>query len=235
MTQTITVVVPCYPPHQKYIPRILEQLNTQSQKPDEIIVALSEVTIEETLSKLKEWSQLTDLPIQVVGQPIKALAAVNRNFGALHATTDYILFLDADDQYHIGLIKTLKKYIETLKPDAILYHLSEIELTDEIESHNFYSSEELFKNIFPDGKFNELSEEYNMIPQLQLSTQVHHGHICVKYESWLESPQQDFITREDSVWVRKLLWNWHADARKTEGIIAIPEILTYYKKNILKL
>ena len=234
MTQTITVVVPCYPPHQKYIPRILEQLNTQSQKPDEIIVALSEVTVEETLSKLKEWSQLTDLSIQVVGQPIKALAAVNRNFGALHVTTDYILFLDADDQYHIRLIETLKKYIETLKPDAILYHLSETELTDEIESHKFYSSEELFKNAFPDGEFNELSEEYNMRPQLELSNYVHHGHICVKYESWLESPQQDLITREDSVWVRKLLWNWHSDDRKTEGVIAIPEILTYYKKNELK-
>jgi len=234
MTQTITVVVPCYPPHQKYIPRILEQLNKQSIKPDEIIVALSEVTVEETLSQLKEWSQLTDIPLQVVGQPIKALAAVNRNFGALHATTDYIVFLDADDQYHIKLIETLKKYIEFLKPDAILYHLSESELTDDIESHKFYSSSELFKNVFPDSKFNELNEEYNRNPQLELPTPIHHGHICVKYESWLEFPQEDLINREDAVWIRKLLWNWHADDCKTEGVIVIPEILTYYKKNELK-
>jgi len=234
MTQTITVVVPCYPPHQKYIPRLLEQLNKQSQKPNEIIVALSEVTVEETLSKLKEWSHLTNLPIQVVGQLIKGLAAVNRNFGALHATTDYILFLDADDQYHIRLIETLKKYIEILKPDAILYHLADTELIDEIESHNFYSSEELFKNVFPDKKFNELSEEYNRSPQLILPTPVHHGHICVKYELWLEFPQQDLIYREDAIWIRKLLWNWHINNRKTEGVIVIPEILTYYKKNKLK-
>lgn len=237
MQITISVVVPCYPPHQKYISTLIEQLNNQTVLPDEIIIALSETNDTDTKKFYDTWSLLTSIPLKVVNQEIKAFAAVNRNYGAAHAAHEYIQFLDADDTYHSQLISTVKKYISEYKPDALLYHLTdekvELESDKEPVRKVFYSSKSLFVTAFPDGCRVETNEHYNRKPQLFINSTIHHGHLCIKYDIWAQSPQENLQGREDSVYIRTLLWNWHLDGEKTSGVIIIPEVLTYYKMNQL--
>ena len=230
----ISVVVPCYPPHQKHIPKLLEQLNKQTLKPDVIIISLSEVSEAEIKERQYSWTSLTEIPLQVVGQAGKALAAVNRNYGALYVYSEYVLFLDADDVYHEKLIEVLHKYICIHEPDAILYHLTEgaFDATTEPVQKKFYESSTLFDIAYPDKKRNSVSEMYNDKPQLFLESTIHHGHSCVRYSVWQECPQDDLKGREDSVYVRALLWNWHETGRKTSGVIVIPEVLTYYEQSL---
>ena len=94
-----------------------------------------------------------------------------------------------------------------------------------------YTSEELFEKAFPDKTRNIIHEQYLNSPQLFLDYPVHFGHLCVKYNIWQECPQEDLKGREDSVYVRSLLWDWHARGRNGAGVIIIPEVLTYYKQS----
>ena len=231
---TISVVIPCYPPHQKLIPNFLEQFEKQTVKPDEIIIALSEVSDEEIGILRGQWISKTTVPLQIVGQEIKALAAVNRNYGAMHSFCDYVQFLDADDKYHIRLIEIIKKTIEEKSPDAIIYHLSEdeIDLEGELILRRLYTCEELFEKAFPNKERDPIREQYNMAPQLFLDYQVHFGHLCIKYSVWQECPQDDLKGREDSVYVRSILWKWWEDDCKSNGLIVIPEVLTIYEQNM---
>ena len=230
----ISVVVPCYPPHQKHIPKLLEQLNKQTLKPDEIIIALSEVGEAEIKERLDSWQGMTEIPLQVVGQAEKALAAVNRNYGALYVSSEYVLFLDADDIYHEKLIEVLHKYICIHEPDAILYYWTEdmFEPNSEPVQQKFYESSALFDIAYPDKKRDSVGEMYNDNPAFMLEGKLHHGHVCVRYSVWQECPQDDLKGREDSVYVRALLWNWHEAGRKTSGVIVIPEVLTYYEQSL---
>jgi len=232
MTQ-LSVVCPCYPPHRKHIPKFLEQMNMQTIKPDELIISLSEIT-EMDINVLKEDLQkLTSIPLQIVGQEGEALAAVNRNYGALYVSSEYILFLDVDDTYHIKLIEVIKSKIEIYKPNAILYHLTESisYLDKEPITYKFYSSDDIFKMAYPTGERNSNEEHYILQPQLFIENEIHHGHITVRYDIWQECPQEDLKGREDSVYVRSLLWDWHARGRNGAGVIIIPEVLTYYKQS----
>jgi glycosyltransferase involved in cell wall biosynthesis len=229
----ISVVVPCYPPHQKMIPDFLKHLETQTVKPDEIIISLSEVTDDQVLTLRNEWQEFTSILFQVVGQEIKALAAVNRNYGAMHSICDYIQFLDADDIYHTKLIELVKAAIIKDQPDAILFHLSEdnIDIINNPSKCRSYSSQELFDNLFPDKERNIIKEQYLEKPELTLQTNIPHGNICVKYSVWEEMPQEDLEGREDSIYIRSLLWRWWEGGCKGSGVIILPEVLTYYKKN----
>jgi glycosyltransferase involved in cell wall biosynthesis len=231
---TISVVVPCYPPHQKLIPEFLEQFEKQTVKPDEIIIALSEVSDEDIAVLRGKWISKTTVPLQVVGQEIKALAAVNRNYGAMHSFCDYVQFLDADDKYHIRLIEIIKKTIKEKSPDAIIYHLSEdeIDLEGELILRRSYNCEELFEKAYPNKERDVIKEQYLISPQLFLDYPVHFGHVCVKYSFWQECLQDDLKGREDSVYVRSILWKWWKEGCKSNGLIVIPEVLTFYEKNM---
>ena len=182
----LSVVCPCYPPHQKHIPKFLEQMNMQTIKPDELIISLSEVT-EMDIKLLKEDLQkLTSIPLQIVGQEREALAAVNRNYGALYVSSEYILFLDIDDIYHMKLIEIIKSKIEIYKPNAILYHLTEFisDLDKEPITYKFYSCEDIFKMAYPTGERNSNQEHYILQPQLFIENEIHHGHITIKLKIW---------------------------------------------------
>lgn len=230
---TISVVVPCYPPHQKMIPDLLKQLEMQTVKPEEIIISLSEVTEDDISILRNEWQEFTSILLQVVGQEIKALAAVNRNYGAMHSMCDYIQFLDADDIYHTKLIELVKAVIIKDQPDAILFHLSEnnIDIINNPSKCRSYSSQELFDNLFPDKERNIIKEQYLEKPELTLQTNITHGNICVKYSVWEEIPQDNIIGCEDSIYIRSLLWRWWERGCKSSGVIVLPEVLQSYKKN----
>ncbi len=222
---SISVVIPCYPPHQKHIPSVLSQLGSQSVVPHEIIISLSEISpIEEQRIK-NQWIELTSIPLKTISTPSRALAAVNRNMGAMLADGEYIVFLDADDSYSPKLIETVQKTIEIYDPMGILWHLP-----SESVPPTFISSAELYENLQLGGDLGQ-DQYYVVQPNLTLDQRIHHGHICVKRKIWEECPQQDCILREDSMYIRLLLQKWDSEGRQGSGLVVIPDILSDYSPN----
>ena len=117
----LAIVIPCYPPHFKYLPRIFENISNQTQKADEIIVALSECSIEEE-KKIEENLKKYNLKFEIISTEYKQKAGMNRNRGVVISECDYIMFLDADDEYHPQKIEITKHIIHTRNPNLILHN-----------------------------------------------------------------------------------------------------------------
>jgi len=101
--QTVSVVIPSYN-EASYISRLLDALTLQSHKPHEVIIsdAQSQDGIEKVIA-----AHLDKLPLKLVSSPPEGPGA-GRNLGATHATGEWLLFLDADDDLEdTNFIKTL--------------------------------------------------------------------------------------------------------------------------------
>lgn len=232
----LSVVIPCYPPHQVYIPKLIVNLEEQIVRPNEIIISLSETTAEQGDALQQEWSLLSPhIPIKVTTWPEKANAAVNRNNGALEASGDYIIFLDGDDIYSPSLLSCLNTYISKFNPMALLFQYTTKKtpfhkLTEESYNTNrIYFSKELYEHLYPANQVSsQATDYYNLSPQIELGANIAHGCITVKKEVWEQHPQQDIGGREDSFYIRELLQSWHQTGREGEGVIVIPDILMWY-------
>jgi glycosyltransferase involved in cell wall biosynthesis len=89
---TISVVIPAYNA-EKYIARTISSVLAQTTKPDEIII-VDDGSTDNTASEIKKFADsVTYIHQQNAG------ASVARNTGIEHAKSDWIAFLDADDQW----------------------------------------------------------------------------------------------------------------------------------------
>jgi len=88
---TVTVVIPCYN-EEGYVGHLLQDLTGQSQRPDAVIVADCHSN-DATVSEARRFSKRLNL--KILQSPYRSAAAA-RNTGADVATTDYLLFIDAD-------------------------------------------------------------------------------------------------------------------------------------------
>lgn len=94
MRLSLTVVIPTLNEEQR-LPSLLSKLAVQTRRPDCIIVADARST-----DRTRELAEKTGATVVDGGKP-----AVGRNAGAAAATTDLVLFLDADDDPDPGWIE----------------------------------------------------------------------------------------------------------------------------------
>ena len=102
---TITVVIPAYN-SEKYIARAIDSVLTQTHKPDEIIVVDDGST-----DNTSEIARKYEPSVKLIQQQNTG-ASVARNTGIEAATSEWIAFLDADDEW---LPEKLKLQTEHLK------------------------------------------------------------------------------------------------------------------------
>lgn len=88
---SLSVIVPCYN-EERYLPRLLDQLCRQTVAPRQVIIADSNST-DGTIACAMAYHDR--LPIQVA-QTTKRTPGATRNAGAALATSEYLLFIDAD-------------------------------------------------------------------------------------------------------------------------------------------
>src|SRR5580698_3542279 len=88
---TLSVVIPCYN-EEHYVGKLLEDLTKQTVQPDFVFVVDCH-SKDKTVRVAKSFSN--QLPLTVLMAPYRSAASA-RNTGADAATTDYLLFLDAD-------------------------------------------------------------------------------------------------------------------------------------------
>lgn len=91
MSKVPTVIIPCLN-EENYVGRVLGDLAQQTVQPAAVYVVDCHST-DKTVDEAKKFSK--KLPLKVYQSTYRSAAAA-RNTGAERATTDYVLFLDAD-------------------------------------------------------------------------------------------------------------------------------------------
>lgn len=145
---SISVIIPVYPPHFRYLEGLINNINAQTCRPKEVIIALSECTNELNLQIFDKLKMIKSSEYHLITLPTldRCTAGVNRNRGAMMATGDYLMFLDADDIYHQQKVEITMNVIGRYQPNLILhnyYRSREKNLLDQLEGDTLYPLEEV--------------------------------------------------------------------------------------------
>lgn len=98
MPESLSIVIPCYPPHARFLLRALQSIAGQTLKPLETLIGLSETSEAEAQRLSAYLSRIT--PCKVIPSEQKCLPAANRNRAMQQAAGDLVVFMDADDTMH---------------------------------------------------------------------------------------------------------------------------------------
>jgi glycosyltransferase involved in cell wall biosynthesis len=226
-----SIVIPIYPPHLNFIPRIINNIILSENSTvliSEIILCISEIN-SEISNKITEAYKELKIPITIsfVSEPKNA--SQNRNRGWELAKSEYICFLDADDIYHPERFNILKEIIEENNyPDAIVgSYLRKCEIMNfnKINKpYNIVSSEITFQKTFPNNLRNESSER-GIMGDTNLIT----DNIPITHGSPVIRRSIDIRFREDMRWgedgkiLRDILWK-----NPENGVLITNEKLMYY-------
>lgn len=104
MPDTVSVVITCYN-HGKYLAEAIESVLSQTYKSVEIVV-VDDGSIDNTKEVAKRYPG-----VKYVYQKNQGLSAA-RNTGIDHSSGEYIVFLDADDWFLPGALKTNVEYLK---------------------------------------------------------------------------------------------------------------------------
>lgn len=107
---TISICIPSYN-QQEYLSEAIESAINQTRKADEIIV-VDDGSTDNSLAIAKKY------PVKVIAVTNKGLPGA-RNAGIMNATSDYILFLDADDMLLENCLEELEKHILDTNADVV--------------------------------------------------------------------------------------------------------------------
>ena len=130
---SITVIIPLYN-KEHYVIRAVQSLLEQTQKPDQIII-INDASTDNSVAVLQPILIANQGLIELVQNETNKGISYTRNIGISKASSDYIMFLDADDSYDIHFIELVKKeaasnlaqnmFITACKyvPDGFIYPL----------------------------------------------------------------------------------------------------------------
>ena len=95
---TISVVIPCFN-SAATIERALRSVEHQTIKPHEVLV-VDDASSDNTVSIIEQFARTSLLNIRVIKQSLNGGPSVARNTAWNVVTSEFIAFLDADDQWH---------------------------------------------------------------------------------------------------------------------------------------
>ena len=210
----ISIVIPLYPPHFSYIPKILNQLEKQTIQPDEIIIAASEVINQDELKK-----NINNDKIILITSKDKQPVGINRNMGMNVANGDIILFMDADDIYHNEKIEITKYFFSNYNCDLFLhsYHplfrkfynkFIEMKLPT-IKKNNEYleDTELLYSQTFINSRDREKELGIKGDTNIKSKIAIHHGVIAINKKIKEKYKYTDMIAGEDGKFCRDILFD----------------------------
>ena len=95
---TVSVVIPCFN-SAATIERALRSVEHQTTKPHEVLI-VDDASSDNTVSIIEQYARTSSLNIRVIKQSVNGGPSVARNAAWNVATSEFIAFLDADDQWH---------------------------------------------------------------------------------------------------------------------------------------
>lgn len=197
---SIGVAIPCYEPHHKYLPALLESIANQTHKPNRVVISCSSWAYDGRVDTFYKG-----IPLTILYWSRLVVQAENRNLAGAELETDYISFFDADDLMHPRRIEYILKAFERSKCDVIVHDYQYV-LRGSGETFIEYDTLDLtdhiiVKNPNQPGCMLETGEEYQPF---------HHAHLTVHKSvfSRFQYPiDMCYYRREDSVYLSMLLYN----------------------------
>lgn len=161
----VGVAIPCYKNHIPQLSNLLQNLEIQTYKPDEVVVSCSSCKPED----IPNFS--VSFPLRILTTENRQNCATNRNKAASALTTDILLFFDADDEMHPQRLEVLRNVFMRTHCDIAL--------------HTFWIQDET-KQTF--SKILEPNVEANVLRRAptgcavvdgRWSLRIAHGHVSV--------------------------------------------------------
>ncbi len=143
----ISVIVPVYNT-ENYIEKCLESLIHQTRKEEIEIIVVNDGSTDHSEEKIKKYEK----HIKYYAKENEGIAKT-RNFGIEKATSEYVMFVDADDYVDTTLVEKLEPYLDK-QIDLIKFKLQKVDgkgkLLERIEGPVFetITGEEAFDRLY---------------------------------------------------------------------------------------
>jgi glycosyltransferase involved in cell wall biosynthesis len=120
--ETVSVIIPAYWGHARFLENLLVLLAHQTRVPDEVVISLSD--IEKVDQALVRSLQEKTFPFKLTIVPHrgKKLVGFNRNSACQHATGDIIICQDADDVPHMQRIFWITEFFRQHQDIDVVIH-----------------------------------------------------------------------------------------------------------------
>ena len=196
----IGVAIPCFAGHMDVLARCLRSIEQQSRKPDHVAIAFSECT-EEHKTRLNALVSEFTFPIVLDLCESVRNAATNRNTAARKLTTEWVSFIDADDEMHPLRLELLENAMNAQPLSAILHYTQVCSCAGE-----------------PLTEFGELSDVPLIVDpykqagrtvtllDIQMGPGIHAGHVTVKRDLCLKYPYDEAYRNPGATSQNKYLW-----------------------------
>ena len=178
----VGVAIPCFIGHIPQCLTLLDSIENQTRKPDEVVVSCSSTTEFPT----KQYSY----PVRIITTEKKQNASTNRNIAASNLTTDIICFFDADDKMHPQRLEIIEHSFENT--DIILHSFFE-----EAEKNCNYPHIDMSNYCIIR---NQLSRAPSGCITLDNIQRIHHGQVSITQQIFqqVRFPEDPiYETRED--------------------------------------
>ena len=222
----ISIVVPCYAPHLKYLDVTFNDICNQTVFPKEVILAASQIDDETKNNLYQKFIDLFSsnrIDFKIVSTINVQYPGINRNMGAKVSTGDYIMFIDADDSIHPKKIEITKYFLQLYNPNIFLHSLVLSKSLDYFKNFNLdyknsliFENDQIFTDTFGNPPNRNRKRELNSRKgghsigaksKNKIYLQVTHGYATVKRSLFEKFHYTNLRMGEDGVFVRDILWN----------------------------
>jgi len=126
----VSIIIPVYN-NGKYIEKCLDSIVNQTKNTDLEIIIINDGSTDNSENIIKQYiEKCNSSNIKYYSKENEGVAKT-RNFGIENATSDYIMFVDADDYIELKTIEILEKYIKQ-DIDLIKFKLQRVDENGEI-------------------------------------------------------------------------------------------------------
>lgn len=179
-----SVVIPLIPAHDSHVFKLLRFLALDTSNLREIIICRSESSPRSAKSFSRKVQKLVtqlgfSIPVKSSFSELQCNDGLNRNRGAEIATADYLLFIDADDEYHPERTQILKRAIELSSSDALLHSYS----LSKFDNSKLLDPGKVAINLFKID-----AEGLLRVANLSSNQNWHNAHLTVKRSVILANP-----------------------------------------------
>lgn len=220
-----SIIVPLIPQHDREMLRLFRYLKLKEDFIQEVIICRSETpTYMATFIKKKYLccaKQLNFKPkVLVSSVPFRAYDGTNRNRGLKLATSDFVVFLDADDLYADSMFEIISKAFVDTNCHAILH-----DYTLDTKDFELINSSKVvtYELDFPGSAslldFNEpiIKKGTSFLPNL------HHAHLSIRTGSLVEQ-YLDIFPGADTEYCKRII-------RGGKKVIFIDAKLSFWNRN----
>lgn len=204
MATSISIIIPAFN-SEIYISRCISSI-LQQKYPDFEIIIVNDGSVDNTRCIIERYVKECN-NIKYIEQENHGVSAA-RNNGLKQATSEYVMFLDSDDELQENSLHIIDDYIKKYKSDVVLYNISRINKESELvgivtapisdKAQIYANREDIFKYILLNTASDKFFSSINYIVKRTIAVNYAFKEDMIMYEdvdyaiSVLESA--------DSVW-----------------------------------